>query len=366
MDVTDIKSANVRKVLDTLRFSSGMTKRDIAAETNLSFSTVSNICNDLQNSDILYEVKSSGTSIGRTPDKFHFYSSKFCSICVELQQENLLRLSVLDFANNRLFQAQLAVTAADDAARWVEFIYETKEHLLGSPLFQNVEFAGVGISIPGIYDRESGRIVNNSYRNINNIQLADMVTAKTGLPCYIENEANLCAISMAQRHSGVKNILYLYSSAGLGIGIVCEGNLLRGKNGYAAELSHIPLGNPEIICPFCGMRGCIENDLAQRGMDVFHFPSLSDAERSTLLQDRGHKLGELLAILVNLFDPQTIYIGGSALENYPLLAPYVTDVLSRRCQLSYGRGLYIEHDLDSAKTIQNGINQIVYENWYPL
>ena len=44
--------------------------------------------------------------------------------------------------------------------------------------------------------------------------------------------------------------------------------LLRGKNGYAAEVAHIPLGTPDAVCSYCGNKGCIENDLAQRGMEL--------------------------------------------------------------------------------------------------
>lgn len=55
MDITDIKGANVRKILDVLRFSSGMVKREIASDTGLSFSTVSNVCNALE--DLPYSLR---------------------------------------------------------------------------------------------------------------------------------------------------------------------------------------------------------------------------------------------------------------------------------------------------------------------
>ena len=171
---------------------------------------------------------------------------------------------------------------------------------------------------------------------------------------------------MAQKHRDAKNIIYLHSSAGLGVGVICEGNLLRGKNGYAAEIAHIPIGDPNIVCPCCGLHGCIENDLAQRGMDVFNFPQLSEPEYARLAEDRGRKLGTLLAILINLFDPQTVYIGGSGLESYERLAPYTRSVLKARASLALGKGMHIEHDKSSTWTVQRGINQLVYENWYPM
>jgi len=367
MDVTDIKAANVRKVLDTLRFSSGLTKREIASDTGLSFSTVSNICNDLEEHRILYEVKSSDvTTVGRTPDRFYFHCAKYCSICVELQRENLLSFAVLDFANRCLFQTDRTVTAGDDLERWLDFIQATYRQLLQSGEFGEVEFVGIGISIPGIQDNASGEVINVPYRSVDGVPLQQIVSRRIGLPCYVENEANLCAVSMAQNRKEDKNLLYLLSSAGLGVGVICEGRLLRGKNGYAAEIAHIPIGDPDLVCPFCGCRGCIENDLAQRGMDAFGFPGLTPEETDRLARDRGRKLGELLAILINLFDPQTVYLGGGGLKNYNQLAPHALSVLEKRAPFALGKGVRIQYDADSVGTALRGINQLVYENWYPL
>ena len=63
MDITDIKAENVKQILNHLRFSSGLTKRELADMTGLSFSTVSNLCNELKDSHVLNEEKSSGYAV---------------------------------------------------------------------------------------------------------------------------------------------------------------------------------------------------------------------------------------------------------------------------------------------------------------
>lgn len=366
MDITDIKGANVRKILDVLRFSSGMVKREIASDTGLSFSTVSNVCNALEDLHILYETKSGDTTVGRTPDKFHFNSGGYCSLCVERPQEDILRISALDFANKLLFQTELPLTADDDAMSLSNYIQQVYEDLAHSQGFSGIEFVGVGLSVSGGQGHKNRQLTNGLHSNFDNTSLEELIRQRTGLPCYTESQANLCVVSVSQAGHDSENILYLHSSTILSVGVICEGNLLRGRNGNAADIAHIPIGAPDNVCPRCGAHGCIENDLAQRGMDIFWTPQLSEDERTRLLEDRGKKLGELLSILINLFDPQTVYIGGRGFEIYELLEPYALSVLKVRSPSAFDNGLHIEHDRNSAGTVQRGINQLVYKNWNPM
>ena len=101
-------------------------------------------------------------------------------------------------------------------------------------------------------------------------------------------------------------------------------------------------------------------------MDVFDFPGLTAEERQSLSADRGKKLGELIAVLINLFDPSAFYVGGSAMAHYKELEPYVQQVLKLRARTNIDRGVQIFYDADSLATIETGINQAVYENWNPL
>ena len=101
-------------------------------------------------------------------------------------------------------------------------------------------------------------------------------------------------------------------------------------------------------------------------MDTLDFPSLSPEERESLFRDRGGKLGELIALLINLFDPSAVYVGGPAMAHYEDLAPYVQKVLQLRSRVNMQRGVQIFHDPDSLQNIEVGINQTVYENWDPI
>lgn len=366
MDITDIKAENVKQILNHLRFSSGLTKRELADMTGLSFSTVSNLCNELKDSQVLNEEKSSGYAVGRTPNRLMFRREQYGSLCVDLHQEHILNFTVLDFSNRRLYQDCQNISSLTRVEQVVSLIGEQYRMLRTDPRFSGIQFIGLGVSVPAIYDPTTRNVVNSTFRLFDNVPLQDMLLQQIPLPCYVDNEANLCVLSMSQSHAERRNIVYLHSSSGLGVGVVCDGHLLQGDNGYAGEVAHIPLGDPQLRCPFCGNLGCIENDLSQRGMDILHFPALDEREKQRLLQDRGRKLGELLSILANLFDPAVIYLGGSALETYDTMLPYVMHALHQRSGMVLARGLSVLHDTDSLTTIAQGINQVIYEKWNPL
>lgn len=364
MNITDIKAENIKKILALLRYSTGETKRDLASKSQLSFSTVSNLCNELKEKGVLSEKKSNDYSIGRNPNKLIFQCHRYCTFCIDFQQEGTINLAVVDFGNNFRYRECIFFSKNGDLSALLDRCKDVYSNLYAATEFQDVEFVACGISIPGIFDREKSIIVNSSVPFLNGQPLAKMVSRQLGLPCYVENEANLCALAVKQSHNDMDNILYLHGSTGLGLGAICGGTLLRGSSGYAAEISCIPLGNPTIRCPYCGETGCIENDLSLRGMEKLK-GAISPEQQQEFFQDRGNRLGKLLSLLINLFDPSSLYIGGPSMEHYEDLKPYVLSQLNCRSSVNIERGLEIYYDRDSVQTIEMGICQLIYENWLP-
>ncbi|WP_294855165.1 ROK family transcriptional regulator [uncultured Oscillibacter sp.] len=364
MDVTDIKAQNIKRILEVLRISGGTTKNEIAAITGLSFSTVSNLCNELKEQGVLVEEKISSISVGRIPSIQIFKCSRYASVCIDFQQEGILNFSILNFANKRLYQTFFDISGMQEISLLTDLIETTYRDAVCQ--MADIRIVGVGVSIPGIYDESTGLIINSTVSVLNHTSLKELLEQRLKLPCHVENESNLCALSICQERPEIRNAVYLHSSSGLGVGVICEGHLLKGKNGYAAEVAHMPIGTPDVECPFCGNSGCIESDLSQRGMETLRFPTHSDEVRARLMEDRAEKLGALLSILVNLFDPDVVYIGGRGFAEYGRLESTVLRVLRRRSPLGMGKELEILHDTDSLRAIEKGVTQVIYDKWNPL
>jgi predicted NBD/HSP70 family sugar kinase len=168
-----------------------------------------------------------------------------------------------------------------------------------------------------------------------------MWNQRFNLPVYIENEAN--AGALGEYYFGaareVNHFIYLSAGVGLGGGIMMDGKLFRGANGYASEIGHVTLDPQGELCG-CGKRGCWETLVGPRAvvqrvqhvlssggpstmasqnggdLSLLTFEGIVEAAQSgdpvalTALQEVGRNLGIGIANLVNIFNPELIVFGG--------------------------------------------------------
>src|SRR5690606_16116326 len=120
---------------------------------------------------------------------------------------------------------------------------------------------GIGIGMPGFIDVEKG--INASFlrTDADEMGLRDRLTQSLELPVYIENDSSVIAISELHfgAAQGLKDVMVVNMGWGIGLGMIVNGRLFRGHNGYAGEFSHIPLSHTNKLCS-CGKRGCLEVD----------------------------------------------------------------------------------------------------------
>ncbi|GAB6146859.1 ROK family transcriptional regulator [Desulfocicer niacini] len=384
MDITDIRANNIKQVISTLRFRDDLTKKEVAQITGLSFSTVSNICNALKEKNVLRIEKTPVSGVGRVPYKSVFRYGMFCSLCLDLQVENVLGFAVLDFRNNILFQNSydiLACTTPRDVLLQARHRYD---QVAGYDWFKQIQCVGVGIAVSGVVDRISGNLINCSVPMMQGADLVELVDEIFDMKGYVDSESHFCSLSMHQQHRDVKDLVYLHIAQNIGLGVICNGELIRGKNGYAADISHIPLGNPTKICSCCERKGCIETDLSLNGLlEAFeadnqeltnlqrwerkaHAINDSQEEFQSFLKEKGTVLGSVLSLLIHMFDPEEIYVGGSISLIYEKLLPYVIAVIEQQCLFTLEKMPKLISDLESSNTIYCGINQVIFDKWNPL
>jgi predicted NBD/HSP70 family sugar kinase len=142
-------------------------------------------------------------------------------------------------------------------------------------------FDGIGISVPGRFDLQSeksnsGKHSSRSSMFAPNINwpigtIKSRVEQATGLPVVVDNVANACALSEVWfgYSDGVRDLVVVNVSEGLGTGIFANGRILRGEGGYAGEFGHVQVDPNGLICG-CGSRGCWETVASNRaGMRYF-------------------------------------------------------------------------------------------------
>ncbi len=221
----------------------------------------------------------------------------------------------------------------------------------------------IGISCGGPLDSKRGII--QSPPNLpgwDDIHATEFFTEKTGVPTYLCNDANACALAewKAGAGRGCENMLFLTFGTGLGAGIILDGRLIEGASGYAGEAGHIRLaehgpsgygkaGSFEGFCSGGGIAQLAENIVRQhlqRGEHPALCPNIADLDTLTaekvgkaakagdaiaveIMNECGKMLGYGLSILIDLFNPERIVIGSIFMRAHDELWPEAKKVIDR-------------------------------------
>ncbi len=222
---------------------------------------------------------------------------------------------------------------------------------------------GIGIGMPGFIDGMRGENYSFPMQDGTEQQtIVEYLATATGLPVHIDNDSSL--IALAEYKFGIArkaaNSMVVNIGWGVGLGMILNGSLFRGNNGFAGEFSHIPLFNNNKLCS-CGKSGCLETetsllvliDKAVKGLQdgkisslQGHFPTgeiEKDAESIMeaaaagdkfcieLIREIGYHIGRGVAILIHLLNPRSIVLSGrGSLAGRLWLAP-VQQALNEHC-----------------------------------
>jgi Transcriptional regulator/sugar kinase len=179
----------------------------------------------------------------------------------------------------------------------------------------------IGICAPGPLNPKTGVVLNPpNLPGWVNIPLAELVRNKYGLPCIVENDANAAGLAetLFGAARGRSGVLYVTLSTGIGAGLIFNGKIYHGKNGFAGEGGHMSIDYRSPVTCNCGTPGCIEalasgSALAARGLN----PA---ALREEHLDEIATMLAAWLGNLVSLLDPDIIVVGGGLAQiGSPLL-----------------------------------------------
>ncbi len=198
--------------------------------------------------------------------------------------------------------------------------------------------ATIGVGAPAPMDMTTGRIV--SFPNLphwNGVEVAQPLQHAFRCPVYLANDATCAAIGELAWGHRARDFVYLTWSTGIGGGIVSGGNVVWGATGQAGEIGHIVV-RPEGPPCGCGKRGCLEAlaggaSLAAQGTEALGHPisarELVDLARSgdpiarALVGRACRALGQAIAILWDLLEPERIILGGGLTRSWDVLGPQV-------------------------------------------
>src|SRR4051794_7650642 len=203
---------------------------------------------------------------------------------------------------------------------------------------------GVGISVPGMIRRSDGLIRLAPNLDWHDGSFGGIVLAAPGgdVPVSLANDADLGALAEHQRGAGVGvgDLIYISGNVGVGAGVITGGHRLEGAGGYAGEVGHLRF-NPEGKPCHCGNLGCWETEVGAHAIAEAircpqdRVPQLGEvldgyATATRELRAIGSAIGQGLASIVNVLNPQVIVMGGYFDALYTLVRAEIDEGLAER------------------------------------
>jgi glucokinase len=196
---------------------------------------------------------------------------------------------------------------------------------------------GVGIGMPGLIS-PSGQILSSvNLQHCAGLNLESELQSVTGLPVIAVNDANAAACGEHRFGAGrpFRTFIMITVGTGIGGGLILDGNLWTGVDGFAGEFGHLTVVPDGRACP-CGNHGCVEQyasatallaiageqGIMIRDASVEALAALAtagDAQAIALFRDAGRYLGAAAAAVVNLLNPAAIIIGGGVAASFALM-----------------------------------------------
>jgi glucokinase len=228
--------------------------------------------------------------------------------------------------------------------------------------FMDDGIGAIGVGIPSLIDQRAGCAVSSVNVPLADVDLRERLAGRFGVPAAIENDANAAALA-EQRFGagrGARHVVMLTLGTGVGGGLILDGKLYRGAVGAAGELGHMTLdiGGPECFgaCPGRGHLEALASGTATDRLarelaadhpegDLGHAVAegrTADArlavdlaadgpgDARSLLEQVGTNLGEGIASLVNIFNPEVVVLGGGFARAGELLFEPARRVVAER------------------------------------
>jgi len=326
-----IRAINRSIILNAIKANEAIARADLARLTGLSAPTVTGITAELIEAGLVFEKETGDSSGGRRPIRLAINPRGGFVIGIKVMEQHAIG-TLADLEASVLCKEIVHFESTEPGHIATALVVLVKA-LSTSMVIPSDKLLGVGVGLAGIVDNEKGVLRQSPFFGWHDVPFHDLLRQKLSVPVYIDNDVN--TFTLAEKWfgcgEGIDNFLCITVGRGVGMGIVANGQFYRGKSGGAGEFGHIVV-DPEGIPCHCGKRGCLETIVGETGLLcaarqlVPEFADLADVDQLVALAEGGHPsaqkvlsgagqtLGQEVANLVNIFNPELILISGEGVR----------------------------------------------------
>lgn len=391
----EIKSIGVKSswlknmIIKRLYFDGAMSCAGLSQLFDKSIPSITKAVNELIKEGFVVEEGYAPSSGGRRPLMYAINAKAMYILAVAMDQLTA-RLQLTDLHNKPVADmVTVDIKLFNNPQALPTLVKSLKDYVDQSGIPKR-KVAGIGIGMPGFIDAVKG--INYTHLDAGGQSLSEYLTKETGITTYIDNDSSL--IALAEQKFGIaklqQEVMVINLGWGIGLGMIIDGKIFRGYNGFAGELSHIPLSEDGELCT-CGKRGCLEavasmlvvaeqaeegikngrvtslkitnGNFKQMGEALMDAANQGDQFALELLTEAGYKIGKALAILTHIMNPANIVLSGRGARVGKILLAPIQQALHKYCipRLASGTELLISSLGFDAELI--GAAVLVMENF---
>jgi len=338
---------NKSSILHVVWENKGISRVEIARHTKLSTATVSRLVDTLIKKDRLLEERETiPVSKGRPMKSLYFGNNERFIIGIDLGT-TFIRGMLTNMNAEPIKEIEVVTESLKEPEYVLNKVVDVIERLSNTSLVKRDQIIGVGMAVAGIINLNKGVVVYSPAFNWRNVELQAYIQKRINLPLFFDNVSRVMVLGELAFGKGneFNNMICVNVGYGIGAGMILNKKIFYGTDGMSGEFGHFPVeGDKLIYCP-CGKNTCLTayssgDAIAQRARlmmkekpseilmnlcnnvpenltakMVIEAARQKDPVASKVFQNSIYTLGLSIAGLINIFNPEAVFIGGGVAQN---------------------------------------------------
>ncbi|SHO56024.1 sugar metabolism global transcriptional regulator Mlc [Vibrio quintilis] len=333
--IDHIKQINAGRVYKLIDQKGPISRIDLSKESELAPASITKITRELIDAQLIHETTvQEAISRGRPAVGLQTRNQGWQFLSMRLGR-GYLTIALHELGGDVLIDTKIDIHEIDQDDLLARLLHEIEEFFL-TYISQIERITSIALTLPGLVDAERGVVLEMPHYNVRNFELSSEIYRVTRIPVFIANDTR--AWALAEKlfgHSQENNNSVLISiHNGLSAGVIVNGRVLQGRLGHIGDLGHIQI-NPSGLPCHCGHRGCLETVASSHALrkqvlarieqgaqsslnsledisieDICMAASDGDPLACEVMEQLGSYLGQAIAIVINIFNPEKVLLGG--------------------------------------------------------
>ena len=307
-------------VLDLIRSGEATTRNDLLERLGWSRITLARRLEELLNASIIMSVGQLDSRGGRPPETFAVKPDSGVLLALDIGGSHSM-VAITDLVSNILSVDQADIGPSQGPAEIFEWAGQVFDHMLDRLGKTRADVLGIGVGVPGPVDVTTGRLASPQVdAQWDGIAARDYFASRYGHAVLaVDRDVNVMTLAEARRGTvKYRDIVGIKAGIGIGLGFVLDGAVYRGARGGAGDLSRPRIGGGrlqrlETVASGAVMRAELvaRGYKVRTGADIVELADSGDHRTLSLLEETGTILGQTLADIVGLINPEAVIVGGS-------------------------------------------------------